>query len=411
LLIQNVYIEESTVREDIRIIDGKFAEIGENLQAAPGEEIVDCGGKLALPPFIESHMHLDTCLTAGEPRWNRSGTLFEGIEIWSERKKDLTKADVRERVNRVIRMQAMNGIQYVRSHVDITDPSLVALETICELREELRDFVEIQIVAFPQEGILSYPNGKALMENAVAAGADAVGAIPHYEFTREYAVESLHFAVKLAEKYGKLIDVHCDEIDDPASRGLEVLACLAYETGMKGMVSASHTCAMGSYDNAYAFKLFRLLKLSEINFVCNPHINILLQGRMDAYPRRRGLTRVKELLENGNNVSFGCDVIYDPWYLLGSGNMLDVLLIGLHVCQMGGYDDIVNSYKLVTTNAAKTFRLGDAYGIKPGNPANLIVLDAKNFYEALNERAVVLKSWRKGKLIASSTPAKKEAHF
>ncbi|MDR2157511.1 MAG: cytosine deaminase [Clostridiales Family XIII bacterium] len=411
MLIRNAYIEKSTVPEDIRITDGKFAEIGKGLQPALGEEVIDCGGKLVLPPLIESHMHLDTCLTAGEPRWNKSGTLFEGIEIWSERKKSLTKADVRERVNRAVRMQAANGIQYVRTHVDITDPSLVALEAMCELREELKDFVEIQIVAFPQEGILSYPNGKELMENAVKAGADAVGAIPHYEFTREYAVESLHFAVKLAEKYGKLIDVHCDEIDDPASRGLEVLACLAYETGMKEMVSASHTCALGSYDNSYAFKLFRLLRLSGINFVCNPHINIMLQGRLDAYPRRRGLTRVKELLENGNNVSFGYDVIYDPWYLLGTGNMLDVVHIGLHVCQMGGYDDIADSYKLVTFNAAKALHLGDAYGIKPGNPANLILFDAKDFYEALNERAVVLKSWKNGKLIASSTPAKKETHF
>jgi cytosine deaminase len=217
MLIKNVYIENSQKLTDIRISNGIFEEIGEGLSPRQGEDTEDLGGKLALPPFIESHVHLDTCLTAGDPVWNLSGTLFEGIECWSKRKEKLSKADVKERVNRVIRMQAANGIQHVRTHVDVTDPKLTAMEAMLELRDELKDKVNIQIVAFPQEGILSYPNGRDLMENAMKMGADAVGAIPHFEFTREYSVESLNFAMELACKYDKLVDVHCDEIDDEAS--------------------------------------------------------------------------------------------------------------------------------------------------------------------------------------------------
>jgi cytosine deaminase len=251
MLIKNVYIENAEKATDIRISGGVFEEIKEDLTPQPGEEVLDMGGKLALPPFIESHVHLDTCLTAGDPVWNLSGTLFEGIETWSKRKEKLTKADVKERVNRAIRMQASNGVQYVRTHVDVTDPKLTAMEAMLELREELKDFVTIQIVAFPQEGIQSYPKGKELMEDAVKMGADVVGAIPHYEFTREYSVESLNFIMELAQKYNKLVDVHCDEIDDEASRGLETLAARAYEMEMFDRVTASHTTAMHSYNNAY----------------------------------------------------------------------------------------------------------------------------------------------------------------
>lgn len=411
MLIKNVYIENSEEKSDIRIKDGVFTEIASDLRPEEGEEAVDMGGRLALPPFIESHIHLDTCLTAGDPKWNRSGTLFEGIETWSLRKEKLSKQDVKERVNKAVRIQAGNGIQYVRTHVDVTDPKLIALEAMLELREELKDYVTIQIVAFPQEGILSYPNGKELVENALKLGADAVGAIPHYEFTREYSVESLNFIMDLAEKYDKLVDVHCDEIDDEASRGLETLAARAYEMELYDRVTASHTTAMHSYNNAYVVKLMRLLKMSRINFVANPLVNTHLQGRMDTYPKRRGITRVKELTQESINVSFGQDDFFDPWYPLGNGNMRDVVFMGLHVCQMMGYDDIMNSYKFVTTNAAKTLYLGDSYGIREGNPASFVVLDAKNYYDALNYNAPVLRSYREGRLIAKTEPAKKEVLF
>ena len=373
MLIKGVHIENAAEASDIRVTDGSFEEIAPGLSPRPGEEVVNCAGKLALPPFIESHVHLDTCLTAGEPVWNQSGTLFEGIHCWSLRKETLTKEDVKSRVRRAVGMQIQNGVQFVRTHVDVTDPKLTAMEAMLELREELRGAVDLQVVAFPQEGIDSFPNGRQLLEDAVRMGADAVGAIPHFEFTREYAVESLNFAVNLAEKYGKLIDVHCDEIDDEQSRGLEVLAARAYESGLKDRVTASHTTAMHSYNNAYVSKLMRLLKLSEINFVSNPLVNTHLQGRMDTYPKRRGVTRVKELLAEGINVSLGHDDIFDPWYPLGTGNMRDVVFMGLHVCQMMGYQEIMDAYKLVSVNAARTLHLGDSYGIKAGNPASLII--------------------------------------
>lgn len=406
MLIKNARIENNEELTDIRIKDGVFEQIGK-LEAMSEEEVLDLNGKLLLPPFIESHVHLDTCLTAGDPAWNMSGTLFEGIELWSRRKEKLTEEDIRQRVKKAISMYALNGVQHIRTHVDITDPSLMALKTMLELKEELQDLVDIQIVAFPQEGILSYPNGKQLLIDAVKLGADAVGAIPHFEFTREYSVESLDFAMHLAKEENKLVDVHCDEIDDEASRGLETVAARAYELELFDKVTASHTTAMHSYNNAYVLRLMRLLKMSKINFVANPLVNTHLQGRADTYPKRRGITRVKELLQQGINVSFGHDDIYDPWYPMGNGSLRDVVFVGLHVTQLMGYQEIMDSYKFITTNAARTLHISDSYGIKEGNPANFIVLDAENYYEALIKDASVLYSYRKGRKIVENSPSEK----
>ncbi|MCR1899542.1 cytosine deaminase [Irregularibacter muris] len=411
MLIKNVFLENGTEKTDILIRDGKFAKIGPNITAPEGVEVIDCNECMVLPQFIESHVHLDSALTAGDPRWNLSGTLFEGIACWSERKEKLTKEDVKHRATEAIRKQAANGIGHVRTHVDVTDPTLIGAEAMLELREELKDIVNIQIVAFPQEGIMSYPNGEQLMENAAKMGVDVLGAIPHFEFTREYGVESLNYTMKLAEKYDLLVDVHCDEIDDEQSRFVETLAARAYESGWGEKVTASHTTAMHSYNNAYASRLFRLLGMSKMNFVSNPLVNTHLQGRFDTYPKRRGVTRVKELLAAGINVSFGHDDIFDPWYPLGDGNMRDVVHMGLHVCQMMGYEEILNSYKLITHNAARTLHLGESYAIKEGNPASFIVLNSDNFYNALNEKKEVLYNFTKGKLIAETAPAKKEALF
>ena len=411
MVIKNVSIENAAQASDIRVTDGKFEEIGPDLAPRAGEEVLDCTGKLVLPPFIESHVHLDTCLTAGEPVWNQSGTLFEGIRCWSLRKDSLTKQDVRDRVNRAVRMYAAHGVQHIRTHVDVTDPSLVAMETLVELRETLRDTMDIQIVAFPQEGILSYPNGQELMRRAVELGADVVGAIPHFEFTREYSVESLNFALQLAADHDKLVDVHCDEIDDEASRGLETVAARALELGLYDKVTASHTTAMHSYNNAYVVRLMRLLKMSRINFVSNPLVNTHLQGRMDTYPKRRGSTRVKELTAAGINVSFGHDDIFDPWYPMGTGSLRDVVFMGLHVCQMMGYQEIMDSYRFITTNAAKTLHLGETYGIQEGRPASFVVMDAGNWYDALNTNAAVLLSYKKGKKLAQSTPGSSQVLF
>lgn len=323
MLFTNARICNAKERCDIRVENGIFTEIG-LLAAKEGEEVLNLNGRLVLPPFVESHVHLDTCLTAGDPVWNESGTLFEGIECWNRRKAKLTEEDVRQRVYKMIRMYAANGVQYIRTHVDITDPSLTAMKAMIRLREELKDVIELQIVAFPQEGILSFPDGKKLLREAVLMGADAVGAIPHFEFTREYSVESVNYAMEFAAEYNKLVDVHCDEIDDEASRGLETVAARALELGLYDKVTASHTTAMHSYNNAYVLRLMRLLKMSRINYVANPLVNTHLQGRPDTYPKRRGITRVKELLAEGINVSFGHDDIADPWYPMGNGRLRDV---------------------------------------------------------------------------------------
>ena len=408
MLLKNIRIENATECADIRIRDGKFAEIAPDLIPEPGEEKVEGNGKLVLPPFIESHIHLDACLTAGQPRWNMSGTLFEGIDCWEERKPMLTREDIRERVNKVARIQAAQGIQFVRTHVDINDPELTALKVMLELREQLKDIITVQIVAFPQYGICSFPNGKELLEEALMMGADAAGAIPHFEFTREYSVKSLEICFDLAQKYGKLIDIHCDEIDDEASRGLETVATLAYETGMRDKVTASHTTAMHSYNNAYVIRLMRILQMSGINFVANPVVNMHLGGRVDTYPKRRSMTRVKELTEAGCNVSFGNDDFFDPWNPLGNGSMRDAVFMGVVTGHLMGYQELMDSYKFVTTNAAKTLYLGDGYGIKEGNPASFVIMDSDNWYDALAYNRVVLASYRNGKLLASTEPGKTE---
>ena len=366
---------------------------------------------LVIPPFIEPHIHLDTTQTAGEPSWNLSGTLFEGIERWAERKALLTHEDVKQRAIQTLKWQIANGIQFVRTHVDVSDPNLVALKAMLEVREEMKEWVELQIVAFPQEGILSYPNGKALLEEALKLGADVIGAIPHFEFTREYGVESLHYVFDLAEKYQVLMDVHCDEIDDEQSRFIETLATLAYERGMGHRVTASHTTAMHSYNGAYASRLFRLLKMADINFVANPLVNIHLQGRFDSYPKRRGITRVKEMLEANINVCFGHDDVFDPWYPMGTANMLQVLHMGLHVCQIMGYEQINDSLKLIGSHSARTLNVQDRYGIEVGKPANLLILPAENGFDAVRRQVPVRYSIRHGRVIADTRPAETTLHL
>ncbi|MDF7671658.1 cytosine deaminase [Orbaceae bacterium ESL0721] len=401
--INNVRLANRPDLYQITIKDGKFSKIEQ--QIAPIEGALDAEGGLAIPPFIEPHIHLDTTQTAGQPAWNQSGTLFEGIERWAERKATLTHDDVKARAMRTLKWQIANGIGHVRTHVDVSDPSLVALRAMLEVKQEIAPFIDLQIVAFPQEGILSYPNGEALLEEALELGADVIGAIPHFEFTREYGVESLHYMFKLAKKYDCLVDVHCDEIDDEQSRFIETLAALAYKEEMGERVTASHTTAMHSYNGAYTSRLFRLLKLSGINFVANPLVNIHLQGRFDTYPKRRGVTRVKELQEAGINVCFGHDDVFDPWYPLGTANMLQVLHMGLHVCQMMGYEQINQGLDLITYNSAKTLHLQD-YGIEVGKSANLVILPAENGFDAIRRQTGVRYSIRQGRIIAETEPAK-----
>ncbi|MEH3023611.1 MAG: cytosine deaminase [Pseudomonas oryzihabitans] len=369
---------------------------------------LDAAENLVIAPFIEPHIHLDAALTAGEPNWNMSGTLFEGIERWAERKALVTHEDTKQRARRTIDMLVDHGIQHVRTHVDVTDPSFAALKAMLEVREETRHLIDLQIVAFPQEGIESFKDGRALMTEAVAMGADVVGGIPHFENTRSQGESSITFLMDLAERMGCLVDVHCDETDDPQSRFLEVLAEEARARGMGERVTASHTVAMGSYDNAYCYKLFRLLKRSKINFISCPTESIHLQGRFDGYPKRRGLTRVAEIDRAGMNICFGQDSIVDPWYPLGNGNIMRILEAGLHICHMLGYEDLKRSLDLITDNAAKTLCLGEGYGVEVGRPANLLVLSAPDDYEMVRSQGQALVSIRGGKVLMQRSAARVE---
>jgi cytosine/creatinine deaminase len=365
---------------------------------------IDIEGKLVSPPFVESHIHLDSVLTVGEPRWNESGTLFEGIQIWGDRKQEISLKDVKRRAVGMLKKHAAMGVLFVRTHADVSERQLIALKALLEVREEVKDWISLQVVAFPQDGIYSKPENEALLEEALKMGADAVGGIPHYELTREDGVNSIHRIFKLAEKYDRLIDIHCDEIDDDQSRFLEVVAACAIRSGMGSRVTASHTTAFGSYNNAYAFKLMGFLQREKISFIANPLINITLQGRTDTYPKRRGVTRVKELWQQGINVSFGHDCVQDPWYSLGTGNMLDVAHMGVHVCQMTGLSEINACYEMVTVNGAKTLDIEDEYGVEVGKKASLIVLDVNNRYDAVRDRGLPSYVISNGKVLTKTTP-------
>lgn len=411
MLIKNTHLAQREGLWQLLIENGKIAKILPNdVEIKTDKKILDAEQGIVYPPFIEPHIHLDATQTAGQPNWNRSGTLFEGIERWAERKSLLSHDDVKQRAWKTLKWQIANGVQFVRTHVDVSDPTLTALKAMMEVKQEVAPWVDLQIVAFPQEGILSYPNGVNLLEQAMEMGADVVGGIPHFEFTREYGVESMHIAFEIARRYGKQIDIHCDEIDDEQSRFVETVAALALKYGMGDQVTASHTTAMHSYNGAYTSRLFRLLKLSGINFVANPLVNIHLQGRFDTYPKRRGITRVKEMLENNINVCFGHDDVFDPWYPLGTASTLQVLHMGLHVCQLMGYDQINDGIKLITENSAKTLAIQD-YGISEGNSANLVILPAENGFDAVRRQVPVRYSIRAGNIIAETQPAQSYIHL
>ena len=411
MLVKNVHIHNRKGLWQILIEEEKISRIFSQDEVFNySGEIVDGEEGIVYPPFVEPHIHLDATQTAGQPNWNQSGTLFEGIERWAERKSLLSHEDVKSRAWKTLKWQIANGVQYVRTHVDVSDPTLTALKAMLEVKKEIAPWVDLQIVAFPQEGILSYPNGEKLLDQAMEMGADVVGGIPHFEFTREYGVESMHIAFDIARKYNKQIDIHCDEIDDEQSRFVETVAALALKYDMGEKVTASHTTAMHSYNNAYASRLFRLLKMSKIHFVANPLVNIHLQGRFDTYPKRRGVTRVKEMLKNNINVCFGHDDVFDPWYPLGTANMLQVLHMGLHVCQLMGYGQINDGLKLVTENSAKALGLTD-YGIQEGNSANFIVLPAENGFDAVRRQVPTRYSIRHGKVISETQLAKTTIHL
>lgn len=387
---------------DVGVEDGRIGSVAPT-GAIPSDDAateLDAAGGLVSPPFADTHIHLDSVLTVGEPRYNESGTLIEGILTWAERKKDLTHDDVKRRAREAVLWKVAQGTGFIRSHVDVCDRELVALVALLELREELRDLVDLELIAFPQDGVLSFPDGKALMRKAMELGCDVVGGIPHYEWTREDGIAEVEFVFDLAGEFEAPLDLHCDETDDDQSRFLEHVAARTMRDGLHGRVAASHTTAMGSYNDAYAFKLLQILKRAGVTIVANPLTNILLQGRFDTYPKRRGITRVKELDAAGVNVACGYDCIMDPWYPLGTGSMLDALFMLVHGCQMSGRSELFRSYDMVTRNPL--VGAGRDWTIDPGKPANFIVLDCADEIEAIRLRPAVLWVIRAGRVVAET---------
>lgn len=392
-----IYRKHDEVSE-ILVDKGVIQEIGTNVSAA--DEEIDLNGRLVVPPYVDPHLHLDYVYTGrSEGATNTTGTLFEGIERWHEVKKTQTPEDARERALKGIAEEVSRGVQFIRTHIDVDDPKLTGLKVMLELREELKDNVTIQIVAFPQEGMYAYKGGDEMIEEALRMGADCVGGIPHFEWAREFGEKSVHKTVELAQKYDRLIDVHCDETDDPASRHVELLNALVMMEGIGPRSTASHTCSFGSADDAYAFRMMGLFQKSKLNFIANPTENAYLQGRQDTYPKRRGLTRVKEMWEMGINVCFGQDSINDPWYPAGNGNMMNILDNGIHLAQTMSFDELDRCLDLITYNGAKTLNVEDRYGIEEGKPANFLVLDEDSPFEAVRQRAGVLASIRNGEYL------------
>lgn len=393
---------------DIVVDNGKYIDISKNAgEKYPEAKVIDLEGRLVSEPYVESHIHLDYVYTASLPKEETaSGTLFEAIDKWSESKAALTAEIIKNRAREAVKNQIKYGVGYIRTHVDVTDPNLTAFKAMLELKEELKDTVTMQLIAFPQEGYYAYEGGAELVEEAVKMGADVVGGIPHFEFTREMGVESVKRAFEIAQKYDRLVDIHCDETDDEQSRFVEMIASEAYFSGLTDRVTASHTCAMGSYNNAYAFKMMSKFQRAKLNFVSCPTENCYLQGRYDSFPKRRGLTRINELVENGLNVSFAQDSISDPWYPLGNGNLMNQVDFGLHLGHMMSVEQIRNGLDFITRNGAKTLHLGDSYEMKVNNPANFIVIEAEDELDAIRNRAGVLMHIRNGKVIFEKAPEK-----
>ncbi|HEY7324467.1 MAG TPA: cytosine deaminase [Streptosporangiaceae bacterium] len=403
MILRNARLAGTQTLADLGISGGRVVDVGPG-DTAP--EVIDLEGRLVTPPLVEPHIHLDAVLTVGQPRPNVSGSLFEGIAVWADRVASLSYDDVQDRVRQVLRWQLACGVQHVRSHVDVTDPQLRALRALIDLREETRGLIDLQLVAFPQVGMLSIDAGRDLMRQAVELGADVVGGIPHYELTREDGVESVKFAMALADEHGLPVDIHCDETDDDHSRFTEVMVAETIRRGMSGRVTASHTTAMHSYNGAYAYRLITNIARAGLHMVTNPLDNAVLQGRFDTGPIRRGHTRVKELQAAGVNVCIGHDSVMDPWYPLGYGDPLQAAFVLVHFGQMSGDAELRRLIEMITVNPAAALGVSD-YGLRIGGPADLVVFDAPSEADALRLVAPRTLVLRGGKVVARTTPAQR----
>ncbi|MCY0877428.1 MAG: cytosine deaminase [Firmicutes bacterium] len=404
IVIRNARLLERERPVNIRIEGGIITRISEEPLTAEGAEVYDADGGLASPPLVDPHIHLDAVLTEGFPQANMTGTLIEGIQRWSERKPYLTPDDVAGRAEEALRWHMVHGVLAIRTHVDVSDPSLTALKTLLTLRERMKPWLTLQIVAFPQDGIFCTPRGPELLEEAVRLGADAVGGIPHYEWTREDGLRDVELAFDLARRYQRAVDIHCDETDDDHSRFLETVANCTRLYHLQGRVTASHTTAMGSYNDAYAFKLLRLLARAQVHIVANPLDNIVLQGRFDTYPKRRGMTRVKELIEAGVTVAAGHDSIMDPWYPLGSGNQVFVASMLAHVGHLTGRAQLPWVWRSITEAGATVMEL-PKYGIREGAPASLVVFCEPTIVDVLRLMSRPRWVFSHGRLLAETVPA------
>ena len=402
LLITNATLPDGRQHMSVAVQGGKITEVSEGLQA-PAHEVVDAQGLLLTPPFVDPHFHMDATLSYGMPRVNESGTLLEGIALWGELKPQLTHEALVERALAYCDWAVARGLLAIRSHVDTSDPSLLPVEAMLDVQKRVAPYIDLQLVAFPQDGVLRTPGGLDNLKRALALGVDVVGGIPHFERTMADGAESVRILCELAAEQGKRVDMHCDESDDPHSRHVETLAFETQRLGLHGRVTGSHLTSMHSMDNYYVSKLIPLMAEADLGVVANPLINITLQGRHDTYPKRRGMTRVPELMAAGLTVAFGHDCVMDPWYSLGSGDALDVAHMGLHVAQMTSRTGMQQAFDAITKNPAKLLGL-QGYGLEAGCNADFVLLHAHNPVEALRLKAARLGVWRRGARIAS-TPA------
>jgi cytosine deaminase len=400
LIVRNANLPDGRRGCDIAVQEGRIKELSRAIGARAHREI-DAAGCLVTPPFVDSHFHMDSALSYGQPRVNRSGTLLEGIALWGELKPQLTVESIKDRARRLCRWAVARGTLAIRSHVDVGDPQMLAVCALLDIRQEFKPFLDLQLVAFPQDGYFRLPQNRENMIRVLDMGVDVVGGIPHFERTMAEGAESVAALCELAARRGLMVDMHCDESDDPLSRHIESLAFQAQRLGLQGRVTGSHLTSMHSMDNYYVSKLIPLLAEAGVHAVANPLINITLQGRHDTYPKRRGMTRVKELLQAGVNVAFGHDCVMDPWYPLGSHDMLEVAHMGLHVAQMTGTDEMRRLFEAVTVNGARVLGL-EGYGLEPGCFADLVVLQAGDPVEALRLKPARLFVIRRGEVIAET---------
>ncbi|WP_417227872.1 amidohydrolase family protein [Amphritea sp.] len=400
LLVRNVNLPDGRKGVDIAIKEGKIVQLAKGIEAAAVSEI-DGQGYLASPPFVDSHFHLDSALSLGQPRLNQSGTLLEGIALWGELKPQLTVESIKQRALAMCRWSISQGTLCIRSHVDICDDRLLAVEALLEVREEMQPYLDLQLVAFPQDGFLRYGRARENLLRALDKGIDVVGGIPHFERTMSEGAASIRELCEIAAARGLRVDMHCDESDDPQSRHIETLTYETQRLGLNGRVTGSHLTSMHSMDNYYVSKLLPLMCEAGIHAVANPLINITLQARHDSYPKRRGMTRVPELMNAGINVAFGHDCVMDPWYSMGTHDMLEVASMGLHVAQMTSLKGMQQAYDAVTVNGAKVLGL-EGYGLEPGCYADLVILQARSPIEALQLKPARLYVIRRGKVIATT---------